>query len=146
VNTFKCCGLHDILSCLPLGYFIIGDNTYTPTEYLVPVFGGADWNIVDNDNCNFYMSQVCICVEMAFGMMIDKFGILRSPLQISVHHIGPLLQCVAKLHNFMLDENNSYEEPQVRQQELLVPPTREDGIGRDTNGNLPQPIHGISAT
>jgi hypothetical protein len=67
VNAFKRCGLHDILSRLPLGYFIVGDdNAYTPAEYLVPVFGGADRNIVDNDNCNFYMSQVCIRVEMAF--------------------------------------------------------------------------------
>jgi hypothetical protein len=92
------------------------------------------------------MGQVCIrVVEMVFLMMVNKFGILRSPLQISVHHIGPLLQCMAKLHNYMLDENNSYE-PQACKQESLIPTTREDEIGRETNGNLPQPINGISAT
>jgi hypothetical protein len=122
VNAFKCCGLHGILSRLPLGYFIVGDNTYTPAEYLVPVFGGADQNIVDNNNCNFYMSQVRICVEMVFGIVVNKFGILRTPLRIGVHCIGPLLQCVAKLHNYMLDEDNSYK-PQVREQESLVPTT-----------------------
>jgi hypothetical protein len=146
VNAFKRCGLHDILSRLPLGYFVVGDNAYTPAEYLVPVFGGADRNVADNDNCNFYISQVRIRVEMAFGMMLNKFGILRSPLRISVHHIGPLLQCIAKLHNFMLDENNSSYDGQIREEELLVPPTREDEIGRETNGEIPQPIHGISAT
>jgi hypothetical protein len=128
-----------------LGYFIVGDNAYTPAEYLVPIFGGADRNNVDNDNCNFYMSQVRIRVEMAFGMMVNKFGILRSPLRIGVHRIGPLLQCVAKLHNYMLEENNSYES-HVREQEFLAPTTRDDEIGRETNGDLPQPIHGISAT
>jgi hypothetical protein len=120
-----------------MGYFIIGDNAYTPAEYLIPIFGGADRNNVDNDNCNFYMSQVRIRVEMVFGMMVNRFGLLRgSPLQISVHHIGPLLQCVAKLHNYMLDENNSYKA-QVRTEESLVPTTREEELGRDTNGDLP---------
>jgi hypothetical protein len=128
-----------------LGYFIVGDNAYTPAEYLVPIFGGTDRNNVDNDNRNFYMSQVRIRVEMAFGMMVNKFGILRSPLRISVHHIGPLLQCVAKLHNYMLEENNSYES-HVREQEFLTPTTQDDEIGRETNGDLPQPIHSISAT
>jgi hypothetical protein len=32
--------------------------SYMPADYLIPVFGGADWNNVANDNCNFYMSQV----------------------------------------------------------------------------------------
>jgi hypothetical protein len=84
---------------------------------------------------------------MAFGMMVNRFGLLRSPLQISVHQIGPLLQWVVKLHNYMLDENNSYKA-QVCKKESLVPTTREEEeIGsRATNVDLPQPIHGISAT
>jgi hypothetical protein len=108
---------------LPLGYFIVGDIAYATTEYLVPVFGSADQNIVDNDNCNFYISQVPIRVEMAFGMLVNKFGLLCSPLRISVHHIGPLLQCIAKLHNFMLDENNTSYDRQFRLEYFLIPPT-----------------------
>jgi hypothetical protein len=107
-----------------LGYSIVDDNAYKPAKYLVPDFGGGDRNNVDNGNCNFYMSQVCIRVQMAFGMMVNKFGMLRNLLRIGVHRIGPLLQCVAKLHNYMLEENNSYK-PQVRKQELLVPTTRD---------------------
>jgi hypothetical protein len=91
------------------------------------------------------MSQVCIRVEMAFGMMVNKFGLLRSPLRVFVQHIGPLLQCVAKLHNFCLDENNSYD-PQIREQQDVQVLGREEEVGRETNGDLPQPIRGVSAT
>jgi hypothetical protein len=45
----------------------------------------------------------------------------------------------------MLDENNSYEA-QVREEKSLVPTNREEEIGRETNGDLPKPIHDISAT
>jgi hypothetical protein len=61
---------------LPLGYLLLRDNAYKPSEYLVPIFGGADQINVDCDNCNYYMSQCQILVEMAFGMMVNRFGLL----------------------------------------------------------------------
>jgi hypothetical protein len=40
VNALARTSLVDILAALPLGYFVVGDNTYPPSEGLVPVFGG----------------------------------------------------------------------------------------------------------
>ena len=42
VNAFNRTSLHALLMNLPLGYFLLGDNAYKPSEYLVPIFGGAD--------------------------------------------------------------------------------------------------------
>ena len=60
-----------------------------------------------------------------------------------MRNVGPLLQCVARLHKFMLDRNNSYE-PQMRglAAPAMVPQNEE--VDRETNGYLPQYVDGIS--
>ena len=125
--------LLDILSKLPLGYFIIEDNVYAPSEHLVPVFGRTYRLNVDNDNANFYFSQCRIRSEMVFGMMTNRFGVLQRPLRISPLNIGKLMQTIARLHNFCLTENNDYEE----MTQGSVPPTRQEEIGLETNGDQP---------
>ena len=47
----------------------IGDCAYKPTEHLVPIFGGDLALRKENDNFNFYASQLRIRIEMAFGLM-----------------------------------------------------------------------------
>jgi hypothetical protein len=42
INALGRTSLLPILNRLPLGYFIIGDNAYAPSEHLFPVFGGMD--------------------------------------------------------------------------------------------------------
>ena len=101
INAFKRTMLEAVLAKLPLGYFIIGDCAYPPSEHLIPVFGGTARLNLDNDNCNFYLSQCRIRVEMAFGMMTNRFGLLRSPLRVSLAHVHVLMQTVARLHNFL---------------------------------------------
>jgi hypothetical protein len=141
VNAFNRTSLHALLMNLPLGYFLLGDNAYKPSEYLVPIFGGADRINVDCDNCNYYMSQCQIRVEMAFGMMVNRFSLLRSPLRVSILHVGPLMQCIARLHNFILNQNNEYE-PHHRERPQPVP--RAEETGRETNGEPAQPVAGVS--
>ncbi len=68
------------------------------------------------------MSQCRIRVEMAFGMMVNRFGVLRSPLRVSILNIGPLMQSIARLHNFLLNENNEYD-PHQRQPSQDMPPS-----------------------
>jgi hypothetical protein len=87
------------------GYFCANaDCAYTASMHVVPVFGGAQARIKENDNCNFYLSQCRIRIEMAFGMMVQKFGILRSPLQCSLYKVKELVAAIARLHNFCINE------------------------------------------
>jgi hypothetical protein len=144
INAFNRTCLHSILSQLPLGFFILGDNAYKPSEYLVPIFGGADRLNVDHDNCNFFMSQCRIRVEMAFGMMVNRFGVLRSPLRVSILNIGPLMQSIARLHNFLLNENNEYDPHQRQPSQDMPLLPRNAETGQETNGNPAQPVDGIS--
>ena len=97
-------GLFDKIENLPQGYVCIGDCAYQPTERLVPIFGGDLALRKDNDNFNFFASQLRIRIEMAFGMMTRKWGILQRPLTISLLSVKHLICCIARLHNFCIDE------------------------------------------
>jgi hypothetical protein len=129
-----------ILSNLPLGCFIIGDNSHKPSKHLVPVFGGTDRLNVDNDNTNFCFSQCRIRSEMSFGMMTNRFGVLQRPLRVSPLNTGKLMQTIARLHNFCLTENNDCDE--MTKDAAL--PSREEEIGHETNGDLPVGAPGVS--
>jgi len=58
------------------------------------------------DDYNFYHSQLCICVECTFGMLVGRLGILRAeiPQNISISRTISLAHALAKLHNFCIDE------------------------------------------
>jgi hypothetical protein len=97
-------GLYEHVESLPSGYICIGDCAYQPTEKLVPIFGGDLALQKDNDNFNYFASQLRIRIEMAFGLMTRKWGILQRPLTNSLFSMKHLICCIARLHNFCIDE------------------------------------------
>jgi DDE superfamily endonuclease len=76
-----------LIGKLPFGFCVIGDAAYTATEHLVPMYYGADKHNPKYDNFNFYASQLRIRIEMAFGMMTKKWGILWRPLIVQLEKI-----------------------------------------------------------
>jgi hypothetical protein len=96
--------LHRLIKQLPNHFCVIGDCAYRPSEHLVPVFGGASALDPDNNNWNYYASQCRIRIEMSFGMMKQKWGILNSPLQVKLRNVKRLMICIARLHNFTIME------------------------------------------
>ncbi|KAI2489792.1 nuclease [Fragilaria crotonensis] len=115
---------------LPGMYCAIGDCACTPTEHLVPIFRGANALMQRNDNFNYFASQLRIRIEMAFGLMVKKWGILACPLTIKLKNIKRLVIAIAKLHNFCIDErllvNRAQQTTQPqghRDQEMIFTPT-----------------------
>jgi len=97
-------GLSDLIEKLPPGYICIADCAYQPTEHLIPVFGGDLALLSDNDNFNYFASQLRIRIEMAFGLMTRKWGILQRPLTNSLLSMKHLICCIARLHIFCIDQ------------------------------------------
>jgi hypothetical protein len=98
------CGLFDKIDALPTVYVTIADCAYQPTEYLVPIFGGDLVLHKDEDNFNFFASQLRIRIEMAFGVMTRKWGILQRPLTTSLASIPHIICRIACLHKFCINE------------------------------------------
>ena len=71
VSVAAPCGTHDeealsrtslrnLIDNLPFGYFLIGDNAFVPSEHLVAILGGRERLFEDNNNFNYYASQLRI--------------------------------------------------------------------------------------
>lgn len=107
----KHCSLSRLIEGLPIGICAIGDAAYEATEHMVPVFMGHDRTKKRNDNFNFYASQLRIRIEMAFGLMQGKWGILLRPLGSNLVNVKELVQCIARLHNWVITERIGDDVP-----------------------------------
>ena len=58
------------------------------------------------DGYNFYHSQIRINIECAFGMLVNRWAVLRSPipLNISICKTTSLVRALCCLHNYLIDE------------------------------------------
>lgn len=84
------------------------------------MYYGIHKNDKDCDSFNFYASQCRIRIEMAFGLMQMKWGILWRPVRVKLDNVKYVILSIAILHNFVINErliNNETPE--------------EVGIGRD---------------
>ena len=99
----RCLGLLDWLETLPANYFISGDNAYIISDkVLIPhdkkELGGSE----DRRAYNYYLSQLRIRVEMAFGLLTTKFRLLRYGLRFYNKKNSLMIQVCTRLHNFCI--------------------------------------------
>jgi hypothetical protein len=99
----RCTGLQSWLSRLPGSYFIVGDNAYPLSNKILTPFKGQQKQEVYNSSYNFYLSQLRIRVEMAFGRMTTKFRIMRTKMYCSLRTQSRVIEAVTRLHNFIID-------------------------------------------
>ena len=98
------CGLSKLVESTCGVLYCIGDCAYTPTKKLLPIYRSEQSAKERYDNFNFYASQLCIHIEMAFGVMVKKWGLLQRPITISIHNIKHLICSIGVLHNFCINE------------------------------------------
>jgi DDE superfamily endonuclease len=103
-QAIKESGLAVLVENIPAGYIVIGDCAYQPTEKVISIFGGDLALNKDNDAFNYYASQLRIRIEMAFGLMTRKWGILQRKMMNSLPNVKHIICCIARLHNFVIDE------------------------------------------
>jgi len=94
---------------LPNGFFVVGDNAYTCSDFLIVPYPGSDLSI-SQDSYNFYESQIRINVECTFGMFLNRWGIFWKPLRVKLEKVPKLVLACAHLHNFII-EHSSYKVP-----------------------------------
>ena len=71
----RCTDLLEWLESLPPEYYIIGDNAYPLSVRVLIPFSGADFYIEANRTCNFFLSQMRIRIEMAFGIWSTHYQV-----------------------------------------------------------------------
>lgn len=80
------------------GYWVVGDDSYTVEGCLIKPF-----RIFLNpltDSYNLYHSSQRMHMEQAFGMLVEKWRKLKSPLMFSLSANSQTVICAVKLHKF----------------------------------------------
>ena len=103
-EAIKESGLYNFVEKLPGLLYCIGDCAYTPTEHLIPIYGSDYATKTRYNNYNFCASQLRIRIEMSFGLMVKRWGILSRPLTIKMQKVKLLICCIGCLHSFCIDE------------------------------------------
>ena len=67
--AIECTALPVPLDGLPLGSYVVGDAAYTLSDKCITSFTGSQQLNPTKDAYNYFLSQVWIRIEMAFGLL-----------------------------------------------------------------------------
>ena len=84
------------------GYCIAGDNAFVENMSMATPIPGVHISEIE-DAHNFYLSQLRITIERAFGILVHRWGVLRRPLSMSILKVPAIVTCLMRLHNFCID-------------------------------------------
>jgi hypothetical protein len=102
-------GLKEVFDALPLGLYGLADAAYTLGENMLTPFTGVDRLDPAQDAFNYYLSQLRIRVEMAFGRLVNKFRILHGKIEGSQDRVTAVLTACSRLHNFIIKHDGPFE-------------------------------------
>ena len=104
----KAHGLKSVFDKLPDGLYGVADAAYTLSENILIPFTGAQRSDPAQDSFNYYLSQLRIRVEMAFGRLVNKFRILHGKVEGSLDRVTAVLTACARLHNYIIQEDGPF--------------------------------------
>ena len=98
--------LTSIINQLPLGSHIIGDAAYTVLDQILVPLTGPHCQDSSKDAFNYFLSQMCIHIEMSFGLLTNKWRIPQSPMQTSFSNSSDIIMATSRLHNIVITVNS----------------------------------------
>jgi len=109
------------------GLCLFGDNAYLNSSFMATPYSGVAGDSLDA--YNFYHSQLRIRVECAFGMLTQRWGILRSAMPRAIGIQGTISMVIAlcKLHNFCIDRREAQAPARMAA----------DEVNGELNGKIP---------
>ncbi|KAE9108655.1 hypothetical protein PF007_g12574 [Phytophthora fragariae] len=127
--------LSAVVDTFPNGLYLVGDNAYTNTNKLLTPFPRPRIATAYHDSFNFYLSQLRIRIEMAFGLLVCKWRVFNAPLEIAFRRVPRTKLAACILHNWCINrrliESTSYR---VEEDEDLV-----DGLAALSIADEPPP-------
>ncbi|ETP34447.1 hypothetical protein F442_17237 [Phytophthora nicotianae P10297] len=99
---------------LPVGFYLVGDNAYPLSDSLLVPFNKLELKSRKHSDFNFYLNQLRIRIEMAFGLLVNKWGIFKRSLVVDFVNVKKVIKTCMKLPNFCIDERIKNEESAKR--------------------------------
>ena len=97
------CKLLESPGFLAPGLTIYGNNAYVNTPFMTSPFKAVLSGV--KEAYNFYHSKIRINIECAFGMLVNRWGILRAPiaLNIDLAKTTAIVRALCCRHNHLID-------------------------------------------
>jgi len=105
-KAFAATFVQQYVSLLPRGFYMAADNAYTLSDTLLIPYCGVDKLDPSKDVFNFYLSQLHIWIEQAFGLLVSKWKIFKKPLEVKLFLVGHIVQACARLHNYCINNHD----------------------------------------
>lgn len=116
---------------------IVLDEAYPNTEQELSPYRGRNLDLW-KDSFNFHLSMHRQCVERAFGLLVQRWGVFWRPLRVAFHRIPLLIRVACKLHNFCIDRNGLPTNIDVARGDVrsgdIASPLFTDGTGGSYRG------------
>ena len=106
-KSFYASRVYNLVQELPDGYFAVGDNAYTLSSTLLIPYSGKDKQNASKDAFNFFLSQLRIRIEQAFGLLVSKWRIFKKPLEVQFWRTTLIIEATFRLHNFCINMGES---------------------------------------
>jgi DDE superfamily endonuclease len=84
------------------GYHVVLDDAYPCHMQELSPHKGKQLS-VEKDAFNYYLSLHRQCIERAFGLLVQRWGIFWRPLRVSMEHRAMVVRVCCKLHNICID-------------------------------------------
>ncbi|KAI2492823.1 nuclease [Fragilaria crotonensis] len=110
-----------------MGMYLVGDAAYQVSDvvgYLQVSARGSG-----QDAFNFFLSQLRIRIEMAFGLLQTKWCVLSRPLQVNLSTAAKVIETCARLHNFCLREDAGVDVNDETVLNEVIVPQRDSPLG-----------------
>ena len=126
----------DSMGMLIKGGTLVGDCAYVKKLFMATPLKGYLGGY--EDGYNFYLSQLRITIERAFGVLVHRWAILRAPLICPIAKVSPLVLSLVRLHNFCIDQNEltSVNVPSNYRFNLLSNVTNAQKFGSGANTEI----------
>ena len=90
---------------LPPGFYVVADNANILSEQMLIPFTGSLRQVPEHSTYNYFLSQLRIRVEQAFGQYSVKWRIIWKPLKTKLSTSSIVLTTCARLRNFIIDND-----------------------------------------
>ena len=86
----------------------MGDSAYTLSQTVMTPFTKRDLKnentVVERDNYNFFLSQLRIRIEMAIGILVNKWGVFKTPIHFDISKCHKIIHSTIRLHNYVINQ------------------------------------------
>jgi len=87
-------------------YHVVMDEAYVCRDQEMTPYKGRRLS-VEQDTFNYYLSLNRQVIERAFGILVQRWGILWRPLRLNMMNRGTVIRAVCRLHNICIDDFGS---------------------------------------